>query len=212
MSGAATVERKRSPAPLWATVAIFAVSVLAAWFFFLNPQYLPSGRTNNGDLIQPVAPLPADLDLRTPQGEAFDPEALSGKWTLMFLDGGDCNDACIARLTDMRQIRLALGESRIDVERMLMTVGKAAPVRAAELAAALDGMKVVVLDAAGGDRILDLLGGGTDAMDRVYILDPMQNLMMRYRPDAPAQDILKDMERLLKASKNWIRSAQYGHK
>ena len=34
----------------------------------------------------------------------------------------------------------------------------------------------------------------------------------RYAPDAPAKDTLKDMERLLKASKNWIKGASYGHR
>jgi hypothetical protein len=36
--------------------------------------------------------------------------------------------------------------------------------------------------------------------------------MMRYAADAPPKDVLKDMERLLKASKNWIKGAQYGHR
>lgn len=36
--------------------------------------------------------------------------------------------------------------------------------------------------------------------------------MMRYAVDAPARDTLEDLEHLLKASKNWIKGAQYGHK
>ncbi len=57
-----------------------------------------------------------------------------------------------------------------------------------------------------------MLGEGSDSLDRTYILDPMGNLMMRYAADAPAKDTLKDMERLLKASKNWIKGASYGHR
>ena len=73
-------------------------------------------------------------------------------------------------------------------------------------------MHVALTDKAGGTRLLDLLGEGAAALHRIYILDPMGNLMMRYAPDAPAKDTLSDMERLLKASKNWIKGAQYGHK
>lgn len=201
---------KRSLASLWAMVAIFAAPVVAAWFFYFNPQYLPAGRSNRGELIQPAAPLPAGLVLRTLEGAPFDRAALSGKWTLVLLDGEDCGDACIARLRDLRQIRLALGEGRLQVERLLL-LGEAAPGRVAELAGEFAGMKVAVLDAADRGRILERLGGEAAAMGRVYILDPMGNLMMRYAPDAPAKDTLKDMERLLKASKNWTKGTQYGH-
>ena len=41
---------------------------------------------------------------------------------------------------------------------------------------------------------------------------PLGNLMLRYAPDAPAQDTLKDLERLLKASKNWIKGGTNGHR
>ena len=75
-----------------------------------------------------------------------------------------------------------------------------------------DGMRAALTDSADGARLLNLLGEGARALDRVYILDPMGNLMMRYAHDAPAKDTLEDMERLLKASKNWIKGAQYGHK
>jgi hypothetical protein len=81
----------------------------------------------------------------------------------------------------------------------------------AALATEFEGMQVALSDAAGDVRLLDLLGTRAAGLDRLYILDPMGNLMMRYAPDAPAKDTLKDMERLLKASKNWIKGAQYDH-
>jgi cytochrome oxidase Cu insertion factor (SCO1/SenC/PrrC family) len=193
-------------------VAVFVAPVIAAWFFYLNPEYLPSGRTNRGELIEPVVPLPPELGLLSPAGEPFDPAGLEGRWTLVFLSGRDCSNACRARLADMRQIRLAVGEGSLSVERLLLMTTPDATDEGAALAAEFEGMQVALTDAAGGVRLLDLLGTGAEGLDRLYILDPMGNLMMRYAPDAPAQDTLKDMERLLKASKNWIKGAQYGHK
>jgi cytochrome oxidase Cu insertion factor (SCO1/SenC/PrrC family) len=191
-------------------VAIFAAPVIAAWFFYLNPEYLPSGRTNKGELISPVVPLPAELGLITPEGGELDRDTLEGKWTLVYLAGGECQDECLDRLIAIRQIRLALGESQISVERLLIVTDPAAVGLASDLRAKFDGMRVALTDAAGEVRMLDLLGAA--ALDRIYILDPMGNLMMRYAQDAPAKDTLEDMERLLKASKNWIKGAQYGHK
>jgi len=69
-----------------------------------------------------------------------------------------------------------------------------------------------VTDEAGAVWLIGALGQGPEALGRVYILDPMGNLMMRYASDAPAKDVLKDMGRLIKASKNWIKGAGYGHK
>jgi len=212
MSDATGGGQKRGMAPLWVMVAIFAAPVIAAWFFYLNPQYLPSGRTNKGELIHPVVPLPVELGLSTPGGAEFDRRGLEGKWILVYLAGGECGEDCLNRLIAMRQIRLALGESSLGVERLLILTDPDASDLGADLGKKLDGMHVVFTDAAGGGRLLDLLGEGAAALNRIYILDPMGNLMMRYTPEAPAKDTLQDMERLLKASKNWIKGAQYGHK
>jgi len=203
-----TGRKPRSLMPLWVMVAVFAAPVIAAWFFYLNPEYLPSGRTNKGDLIDPVVALPADLALSTRDGTDFSRDLLAGKWTLVYLAGGTCGDACRNQLIAMRQIRLALGESQRSVERLLMLTDATATDLARELGAAFAGMRVAL----GGGRLPELLGEGTAALDRIYILDPMGNLMMRYAADAPARDTLEDLEHLLKASKNWIKGAQYGHK
>jgi cytochrome oxidase Cu insertion factor (SCO1/SenC/PrrC family) len=212
MSSATAGAGKSSMAPLWAMIAIFAAPAIAAWFFYLNPEYLPSGRANRGELIEPVAALPADLGLFNPDGTRFDRSGLDGKWTLVYLAGSACTDACMEHLIALRQIRLALGESQLSVERLLIVTDPNAADLAADLGAELEGMRVAVTDAAGGRALLDLLGEGAAALERIYILDPMGNLMMRYAPGARAEDTLEDMERLLKASRNWIKGAQYGHK
>lgn len=204
--------KPRSLAPLWAMVAVFAAPVIAAWFFYLNPEYLPSGRSNKGELIDPVVVLPSDLALSTPDGSDFPRDVLAEKWTLVYLAGGECGDACRKRLIAMRQIRLALGEGQRNVERLLVLTDPTATDLAEKLGAEFAGLHVVLTDAVGGVRLPELLGEGVAALGRIYILDPMGNLMMRYAADAPVRDTLEDMEHLLKASKNWIKGAQYGHK
>lgn len=202
----------RSLMPLWMMIAIFAAPVIAAWFFYLNPEYRPSGFTNKGTLIDPVIALPADLGLFTPDGSDFPRDLLAGKWTLIYLTDGGCDDACRKRLIALRQIRLALGEGQRNVERLLVLTDPAATDSAQELSAEFAGMKVALTDAAGGARLLDLLGEGTAALGRIHIMDPRGNLMMRYAADASVRDTLEDMEHLLAASKNWTKGAQYGHK
>lgn len=205
---AAAVPR-RSLWPLWAMVAVFAAPVLAAWFFYFHPEYLPEQRSNRGELIDPVVALPEAPGLTTAAGEALDRERLSGRWTLVYLAGGPCSEDCLSRLRDLRQIRLALGEGGQRVERLLILARGADAAEMSRLTEHFEGLQVAQARGPFRDALLGQLG--PEPLDRVYLLDPMGQLMMRYAQDAPAKDSLKDMERLLKASKSWIKGAQHGH-
>lgn len=208
MTHQAVSDKPRNWIPLLAMVVVFAAPVLAAWFFYFNPQYLPSTRSNRGELIQPVIPLSDAMGLREADGGTLDLNRFKDKWTLVSLSAAPCEAACREQRVVLRQIRLALGETRFSVERLQLLYGDSPQGGEVEAEPAFEGMQVAFADT----RLLDALGEGEAALDRLYILDPMGNLMMRYAPDAPAKDTLKDMERLLKASKNWIKGASYGHR
>ena len=209
MSQTTAATPPRSPWPLLVLVAVFAAPILVAWFLYFNPEYLPTTRSNRGELITPMVKLDSDSGLANPDGSPFDLSPLSGKWTLVSLNRAPCSDACRRRLTDLRQIRLALGEPRFSVERLQILTGAD---DTAALTGEFEGTHIALAQGPAGDKLLGALGEGSASLDRTYILDPMGNLMMRYAADAPAKDTLKDMERLLKASKNWIKGASYGHR
>lgn len=198
----------RSLWPLWAMIVIFALPAIAAWFFYLNPGLLPATRVNRGELVEPVRRWPSGLALTRPDGSAFDAAAFGDRWTLVVPSQAPCDAACERRLIDLRQIRLALGESRYLVERLAVLVGDAP----AALGEPLAGTQVARAGVGQEPALQALFGPGPDIWDRIYVVDPFGNLMMRYAADAPPKDVLKDMERLLKASKNWIKGAQYGHR
>ena len=42
---AAAPARRPGLWPLWALLAIFALPVVGAWFFYLHPEYLPAARS-----------------------------------------------------------------------------------------------------------------------------------------------------------------------
>lgn len=210
MSGAAATASsgRRSLWPLWVMVVIFALPAAAAWFFYLNPDLLPSNRVNRGELIEPVRPWPADLELTRSDGSVLDARAFGDRWTLVVPSRAPCGTDCERRLLDLRQVRLALGESRYVVERLAVVIGDGPT----DLGEPLAGTQVARAGASSAPRLEAFFGPGTDIWDRIYVVDPFGNLMMRYAADAPPKDVLKDMERLLKASKNWIKGAQYGHR
>ncbi len=205
-----TAPQRRRLGTLWALIAVFALPPVAAWFFYLNPEYLPTARSNRGELIHPPVDLPTGASLRSPDGLPFPADVLSGRWTLVVLSQSPCIDSCEGKLRDIRQVRLALGESSLSIERLLLSTGRGGPV-GTELPEDLAGTRVALLEESAGRALDGELGAPDGDEPRIYILDPMGRLMMRYAPDAPAEDILKDMGRLLKGSKNWIKGAQYGH-
>jgi hypothetical protein len=210
MNGQAVPGRKRSLWPLITLVIVFALPVIAAWFFYLNPQFLPATHSNRGELMTPQVALNDTFGLAPADGGEFDWRALDGRWTLVTLEAAPCGQDCRNRLIALRQIRLALGESSLSVERLLILAGS--DTDATDLLGDFTGMHLLHARGVGRDRLLSALGEADTALGRIYIRDPMGNLMMRYAPDAPAKDTLKDMEHLLKASKNWIKGASYGHR
>ncbi|MEI6414346.1 MAG: hypothetical protein WCP34_08815 [Pseudomonadota bacterium] len=201
---------QRSLTPLWIMLAIFAAPVIAAWFFYFNPEYLPEGRANRGELIPSTLLLAPDETFLTPGGTPFDGAPLKDKWTLVWLEAGPCGETCRRHLVDLRQIRLALGEGQMNVERLLLLTDPASGGNSADLARDFPGLLIALTETFQGERLLRRLGG-LSAQGRLYILDPMGQLMMRYAPDVLAKDPLKDMGRLVKASKNWIKGTAYEH-
>ena len=178
--------RPRSLTPLWALPLIFAAPIVAGWLLYLNPEWLPTARSNHGELVTPSRPVPEGLLTRA-DGTPLAPAALHDAWTLALVTDR-CGDECRTRLEALGQVRLAVGANRRLVRRLLVetTSGGAAP-EAADLAAAH----------AAPERLAELVPAPVPGT--VAIIDPLGSVMMRYAPDAPQKDILKDLERLLKS-------------
>lgn len=49
------------------------------------------------------------------------------------------------------------------------------------------------------ERVLDTLG--ENASGKVFLVDPLGNVMMRYNNEAPAKGMIKDLQHLIRASR-----------
>jgi cytochrome oxidase Cu insertion factor (SCO1/SenC/PrrC family) len=181
---------------------IFLAPVFVAWIMHYAGER-PSGTTNHGILVHPARPLTLPADIMN--GERTLNDYLRGKWTLLYIGDTDCNAVCSNNLYKMRQTRLAQNENMRRVQRLYLAEGATLP---AELADLLDreypGMTVVTLSAERLRRITaDFAVDDVPVVDadRIYIVDPLGNLMMYYQPDADARGLLKDLQKLLKYSK-----------
>ena len=160
-------------------------SVLAYNFLHVRPT------ANYGELISPpVAITPRHL--RTPDGAPFDFTSLAGRWILVASGSGGCDARCQEKLVVMRQVRLALGRNASRVERVFVVDDLRAPA-----AAVLDPFPGMLVALASPPPLPP--GAGNDR-GHVYLVDPHGNVMMRWPFPGDARRMLKDLERLLKAS------------
>lgn len=168
--------------PLFLLFFLPIFGAIALYFYF--PEWIPSGKTNYGELVAPARPAPAFA------------EPLKGRWTYVQLVGDTCEAECLARLAQFRQIRLALNEKRERVQRAVLVPSEAA---AAALSNALKAEHTdlnVQVDATGAARTFF----APQDVQTVYLLDPNGNWLMTYPASAESRGIYKDIKRLLKLS------------
>lgn len=176
--------------------AIFFLPIFAALMLNVElPQWLPFGKANHGNLIEPAARIGASA-LSGVDGLPAEGGWLEGKWTLIYIEPSACLAECERAVYRMRQSRFAMGKDMDRVQRMVITP----TIRAKETAEKLLGddpdLKVVAADPKwlNGSR-----PGAGEA--EIYIVDPQGFMVMWYRADADPGGLIKDLQRLLKISK-----------
>jgi cytochrome oxidase Cu insertion factor (SCO1/SenC/PrrC family) len=171
-------------------VALFAAPIAASLVTY--HFFPPAGGGSYGELLLPpatVTPQPFD----DPAGARFAFGQLRGKWVLVASDSGACEAACAAKLTLLRQVRLALGREAARVERVFVVDDVRRP--ASTTLDSFDGMRVALTPPG-----LQLPPGAVNDRAHVYLVDPNGNVMMRWPAAAEAKRMLGDLKRLLKAS------------
>jgi cytochrome oxidase Cu insertion factor (SCO1/SenC/PrrC family) len=185
---------------------LFLSPVLVAWIMHISGEggWRPQGTTNHGLLIQPPRPLTLPHDLASRQGEPIGKDFLHGKWTLLYLARAECNASCRDSLYYMRQVRLAQGENLRRVQRLFLSGTPASP---GELQAALQEYPDMTAAVLSREQLQGLEPRfAIDAVApldaaRIYLVDPLGNLMMYYPADGDPRGMIKDLQRLLKYSR-----------
>jgi len=172
--------------------ALCAAPVIASYvsYYFVRPE----GRTNYGELLQ-TRPLP-EARLHLVDGSAFELSQLRGKWLLLMVDSGGCDDYCQRKLFTLRQLRLTQGKDSNRIERVWLINDDAVP-----SAATISPFQGTWLArAAGSDLLAQLPAEHSAAVDYIYLIDPLGNLVLRYPRGADPSGIIKDLTHLLSVS------------
>lgn len=187
--------KRRSNLTLWLILAVCLFPFIGSIALYLF--WRPDSFVNYGDLVQPVVPL-AQLVVLEQNGTEFRFEDLHGKWVFLMVDNGDCDDYCQMKLYWMRQVRLTQGPDQERIKRLWLVRDGKRP-RPEVLNEHAGTREVLIADPA----ILAKLPGYENAVDYLYVVDPLGNLMMRYPRDLDPNRMKKDVSKLLRISKGW---------
>jgi hypothetical protein len=157
-------------------------------YYFLRPE--PTA--NYGELLLPPATIPAHALARA-DGSTFRFGEMKDRWILVASDSGACAGECAAKVHAMRQVRLALGRNASRVARVFVVDDLAAPV-----SGAFEPLEDMVIALTPPGTILP--PGAANDRAHIYLVDPRGNVMMRWPANPKLRGMLKDLERLLKAS------------
>jgi hypothetical protein len=172
--------------------------------------------SNKGTLINPPADISV-LGMRDSEGNpafrSFEDEIATlgdteeyeiKPWLLVFVTAQQCATACEERLYYLQQLHIALGKNIQRVRRYY--INAAAEPLAVETANMFredfPSMGIVYSDATSLENNLREAGARLSLRDEDYVLliDPVGNVMMYYSSEQSAEDIMTDLETLLKYS------------
>ena len=187
---------RRSRLKLWLVIATCAAPVIASYYayYFVRPE----SRSNYGALVDPQRPMPA-LRLATLDGRSVDAASLRGRWLMLMVAGGDCAQPCVDRLYHLRQVRLTTGKDRDRVLRVWL-IPDTTPL-STTLIREYDGTAMLRADAAELASWLPPATDGESPGDRIYMVDPLGNLMMQFPVNADPNRTKRDLSKLLRASR-----------
>lgn len=189
----------RSRKQVYLLIGVFFAPLILAFILYYGLGARPSGSTNKGDLIHPAVPLP-EVTLPSTGDQNLPANFLRGKWSMVFIGDGACDNRCREALTLMRQTRLALNDDVTRVQRVFLVTGNCCDSN--YLDQEQRGLLLGRIDNPEGQTLLETFANGAGAAQpgRIYLVDPLGNLMMKYEPDAPQKALLEDLKKLLKLS------------
>ena len=193
---------RRSRRVLILLVGVFLLPVVTAQVLYMS-GWRPARTGNTGELVLPPRPI-SDVALTTLDGGQIRFNDLRHKWTLAYFGPADCPRRCADSLYKMRQVHTLQGKHQDRLQRVFIVTGSQGLERLQGTLVQDPGLKTVTGPRAGIKELARQFplpaGSPADGLGRIYVVDPMGNLMMSYPADADPKGMHKDLARLLRVS------------
>ena len=183
-------------------VLVFIAPSILSWYVFNHTDFLETrGTSNYGQIITPPIQL-ENLSLIDPLNPDRK-DTLHGKWSMIYV-AERCDDICMQNVYRMRQIHMGMGKHSLRVQKVLFLIDQDLD-ELSSLLANYKGQQVINTNSVDTDILLEKfrIEGVKDLprFQRIYISDPLGNLMISYPPDINPKGILKDLKKLLRTSR-----------
>lgn len=165
-----------------------------------NPKF-------NGSIIAP--PVPAtDFTLTNQDGQLASLSDIKGKYLLIFFGFTSCIDECPATMAILSQARKGLGANADQAQIIFISTDPARDTPAA-VKTFIDRFDATSIGFTGSTSELQpvwmdygvmVLDGGETHSIRVYLIDPEGNWRLTYAPASNPQEIVDDIELLIKGN------------
>jgi hypothetical protein len=193
----------RRRAQLVMLALLFMAPAIAAWVVWMYVGDHGVGATTNaGQLVSPAQALPDDMPLQDLRGEPLDERALRGRWTyVLFAPPQGCDAGCRQWLFETRQLRVSINKDFPRVHRLLILPAPLAGDTLDELSQANPDLQFAVAGGAALEQVKGVFERAAPADgSRVFLVDPLGNLMMTYDSAVGFKGMFKDLRKLLKVS------------
>ena len=193
---------KKNKIIITAIIIVFTGPLILSWFIFNHTDFLEArGTSNYGQIITPPILL-EDFSLVDPTNLERK-NTLYGKWSMIFV-AESCDEICMENVYRMRQIHMGIGKHSLRVQKVLFLTNQH-PGELSKLFINYAGQQVINTDSVDLDTLLDKFRSekviNPTKAGHIYISDPLGNLMMSYPSDINPKGILKDLKKLLRASR-----------
>jgi len=163
-----------------AIILVFLSPFLLAYYYFINDATTNRGTTNYGKFLQEE--IVVDISEK----------ASNEYWLLIQLIPNNCNNKCQDNIHMLRQVNSALGKDMDRVRRYII-FEKNIQKNSVYIK---NYPKVIVLD--NSEKIYNKL---SKMEEKIFIADPLGNVILGYKNDFMPKGLLKDIKKLLKFSK-----------
>jgi len=185
-------------------IALAAALPMAIAYTLFYSGWRPGSTANYGELVQPARPI-ADAALQTLDKKKIRFSEWRGKWTLITFSTAECLSPCEKNLYNLRQVIAAQGEEAQRVQSVFIVTDPKALVWLHYAIKDYPGMQVIVgptedVKALARQFVLPD-GSPPEGGQRIYLVDPLGNLMMSYPAGADPTGMRKDLSRLLRVSR-----------
>lgn len=177
---------------------LFVLPVSMSWVLVKNPELLADvGTKNTGQLINPA--IPYGLEKLTPTISSESLEVMKGRWVAVHVDlDGECNEACIKAIHSFNQVDTLLNKDTERLERLYLTEANYASLGDFQPFLNQRNVHFYQWTAQQKQSFKDVLTQLEDG--ETVLMDPLGNLMMRYKKDADPYGVQDDLKLLFKAS------------